>query len=82
MIEVTYGGRRLDVDVIELDTTMPDDPQPLKDALQVNQELTLNVYYYQLLWLASKVEQHNPKKARRIRRLAELHNPLRLIGLL
>lgn len=84
MIEVTYDGKplqvrelKLEIDKVLVDEDMP----PLANPAVVDQELTLNIYYYQLMWLARMVQPQNPKKAKHIRKLAESHNPLRLIGL-
>lgn len=80
MIEVTYDGQPLHVDMLEVRI----DPalSGFDKSVVVEQNLTLNVYYYQLMWLASMIEKQNPKKAKWLRKLAKPHNPLRLVGLI
>ena len=51
-------------------------------ATEVSQTLRINTTYWQMLWLADKVEPQNKKKAKQIRNAAERHNPLRIMGLL
>lgn len=84
MIEITFDGNPVRVKELEftIDKTMIDDVPPLLDLGIAEQTLTLNVFYYQLMWLANMVYPQNPKKAKRIRNLAERHNPLRLVGLI
>jgi len=65
-----------------IDKTMVDDVPLGLDTAIAEQTLTLNVFYYQMMLLASMLDKQAPKKAKRIRKLAERHNPLRLLGLL
>jgi hypothetical protein len=85
-MKITYDGHDLKAQVVTIEMDTEEDAKSVFDGLhnvpQVEQTLTLNVYYWQLLWLASMIERQNPKKAKWIRRLAEPHNPLRLVGLL
>lgn len=83
MIEFKIGDEVVPVKELEVivDEGTPYDEPPFSGAWQADQTLTLNVYYYQLMWLARMIEPQNRKKAKRIRRLAEPHNPLRLLGL-
>jgi len=84
MIEITFDGKPVRVKHLEytIDKSTIDDVPPLLDIAIAEQTLTLNVFYYQLMWLANMVYPQNPKKAKRIRNLAEAHNPLRLVGLI
>jgi len=84
MIEITFDGNPVQVKELEytIDKSTIDDVPPLLDLGIAEQTLTLNVYYYQLMWLANMVYPNNPRKAKHIRKLAERHNPLRLVGLL
>lgn len=86
MIEVTINGQKIGTAkelTYTIDKEMIDDiPATLDTAIVAEQTLTLNVFYYQMMQLAQMLDKHSPKKAKRIRRLAERHNPLRLLGLL
>lgn len=84
MIEVTIAGKKIPVTEVKFGTEpgVFDGPQLINEITVVEQTLTLNVYFYQLLWLAKQIEPQNPKKAKWIRKLAAPHNPLRLAGLL
>lgn len=83
MIEITFDGHPIQVKTLEytIDPATIDDVPPLLDLQFADQTLTLNIYYYQLLWLAKMIEPQNSKKAKWLRRLAEPHNPLRILGL-
>lgn len=76
MIEITFDGKWVQVKTLEytIDKSTIDDVPPLLDLGIAEQTLTLNVYYYQLMWLANMVYPQNPKKAKRIRNLAAQHN--------
>lgn len=74
------------IDVIHVDEAINMSAEAFKSLGEVipqaTQTLTLNTSYWQLLWLADRVEPQNKKKAKQIRNAAERRNPLRIMGLL
>lgn len=85
MIEMTWGGKKIEVTTFEFDT--------ISDATEafaglehaaIEGSITVNLVstFYQLNWLADRIAPQNPKKAKHLRRMAYRHNPLRILGLL
>ena len=85
-MNITYNGKPVKVQTVTFEMETEEEAKSIFDGLHnipvVEQTLTLNVFYWQLLWLASMIEKQNPKKAKWIRKLAEPHNPLKLMGLI
>lgn len=86
-MKMMWGDQEIPVKNLEysIDKSADDDvPAGLDLALsrQVEVNFTIMLDYYKVIYLASMMERHNPKKARKLLRRFEYLNPLRLVGLL
>lgn len=88
MIELTWDGKKIPVKELEFTIDeamdMPEVPDiaPLKNAISGSMTVTLDPTFYRAMMLARLLDKHSPKKAKKIRRMVERHNPLHMLGLI
>lgn len=85
--KLMWGDQELAVSNLEysIDKGMDDDVPAGLDltiAQQTEMTVTLRMEYYKVMYLANMMQQHNPKKAKALRKRFEYLNPLRILGLL
>lgn len=85
-VTLTWGDQVLDVKELEVITAFdPAEEGADRSITQIGtaeMTFTVNLAFWKLLYLANAIEPQNPKKAKRIRNMADRHNPLRLLGLI